>query len=60
MMHIVTIIDVDNPKYPLLVTCTCNYQCHCKTEEEANYRKRSHESASLWLEASKGFQLGHR
>jgi hypothetical protein len=60
MEHKVTITDADNPKFPLLVTCTCQYQCHCKTEAEADWRKRSHESAALWLAATKGIPFGHR
>jgi len=59
MTHTVTIKDVDNPKYPLLVTCTCNYQCCCKSEVEADFRKRSHESAAGWIDATKGYQHGH-
>lgn len=60
MEHQVTVKDVDNEKYPLLVTCTCAFQCHCRTEIEADYRKRSHQSAAMWLEATKGYQNGHK
>jgi hypothetical protein len=59
MTHTVTIRDTDNPKYPVLVECTCNYQCQCKTEAEAEFRKRQHETAAGWIEASKGLQHGH-
>jgi hypothetical protein len=59
MTHTVTITDVDNPKYPVLVSCTCNYQCHCRNEEEALFRKRHHESAAMMNEATKGYAHGH-
>jgi hypothetical protein len=59
MEHTVTVKDTDNPKYPVLVTCTCNYQCHCKTQEEADFRKRVHQGVAGWIEASKGYQVGH-
>jgi len=60
MTHTVTVKDVDNERYPILVACTCQYQCHCKNEEEANFRKRHHEHSALMLEATKGWQYGHR
>jgi len=59
MKHTITIKDVDNPKYPLLVSCTCNYQACCRNEAEADFRKRHHEHAALLIEATKGFQVGH-
>jgi hypothetical protein len=59
MEHRVTVSDTDNPKYPVLVTCSCNYQCHCKSQEEADFRKRNHLGMSGWIEASKGYQVGH-
>jgi hypothetical protein len=57
--HDVVIKDVDNPMYPLLVECTCGFKCHCRIDVEADFRKRSHESASMWLKATKGWQYGH-
>lgn len=57
--HVVTIVDTDNQLYPILVTCACNWQCHCRTEEEAQFRKREHLSRSGWIAATKGHQVGH-
>ena len=57
--HTVTVAEVDNPMYPYLVTCTCNWQAHAKTEQIADYWRRSHEGTQRYLAASKGFQAGH-
>ena len=59
MEHKITITDVDNLKYPILVTCTCHWQACCRTDAEADYHKRHHEHSSLMLEATKGYQIGH-
>ena len=58
MEHKPTVTEGDNPMYPFLVTCPCAWQAHAKTREQADYYKRHHESASLWLQATKGFQSG--
>jgi hypothetical protein len=57
--HTVIVREVDNPMYPWLVSCTCNYQAHCKTEAQADYWRRSHEGTQRYLQASKGYQTGH-
>ena len=57
--HVVTIVDTDNPKYPLYVACTCGWQCHCRIESEAEARKRNHLGMSGWIAATKGYQVGH-
>ena len=59
MPHEITVRDTDNPMYPYEVTCTCNWQALAKTQAQADQHKRMHESRSLWLQATKGWQSGH-
>ena len=59
MEHQLVVKDVDNEMYPYLVTCTCAWQACAKTEDQALYFKRNHESQALWIQATKGWQRGH-
>jgi len=59
MEHKIKVSDTDNPKYPMLVTCSCNFQAMCRNQAEADYYKRHHQSNALMIEATKGYQHGH-
>ena len=59
MEHKPVVHDTDNPMYPFIATCTCGWQGLAKTEAQADYYRRSHESQSLWLQATRGLQRGH-
>ena len=59
MDHRPVVMDTDNPMYPYSVTCRCGWQALATSESQADYYKRSHESNSLWLQATKGLQRGH-
>jgi hypothetical protein len=57
--HTPKVDESGNPKYPFIVTCPCAWQALAKTRDQAEYHKRHHESASLMLKATKGWQIGH-
>jgi len=59
MEHKAVVTDTDNPRYPYQVTCPCAWQALARTEQEADFHKRNHESQSLWIQATKGWQRGH-
>jgi hypothetical protein len=58
MEHTTIITKVSNPKYPFTVSCSCQYNAHAKTQEQADYYKRWHEHHSLMLKATKGMPVG--
>lgn len=44
MTHDISITRVDAPyqRFPVLATCSCNFQSHCRSEEEAKARLARH------------------
>jgi len=59
MDHTPRVSESGNSKYPFVVTCSCAWQAHARTQAEADSYKRRHEGASLMLKATKGWQIGH-
>lgn len=49
VQHVIVVSPANNASYPFTVLCSCQWQCHCRTREQAIHQASGHAGRQAWM-----------